>query len=98
MPSIAREQKEFHKSKIRSDDLEDGEWVRTKENRDKGNRWLHSEIIPGLDARKGKLVVIGNPASHGRPPLAAQIVRHRFLEYPLIDKDGACTWPAMYPT
>ncbi len=34
------------------DDPEDGEWVRTKENRDKTDRWLHSEVMPGLDARK----------------------------------------------
>jgi hypothetical protein len=33
--------------------------VRTKENRDKTDRWLHSEVMPGMDARKGKLVVIG---------------------------------------
>jgi hypothetical protein len=24
------------------------------------DRWLHSEIIPGMDVKKGKLVVIGN--------------------------------------
>jgi hypothetical protein len=42
------------------DDPEDGEWIRTKENRDKTARWLHSEVMGGLDARKGKLVVIGN--------------------------------------
>jgi hypothetical protein len=30
------------------DDREDGEWVSTKENRDKTDRRLHSEIIPGL--------------------------------------------------
>jgi hypothetical protein len=42
------------------DDPEDGEWVRTKENRDKTHRWLQAEIMPGMDARKGKLVVIGN--------------------------------------
>ena len=28
------------------DDPEDGEWVRTKENRDKTERWLRSEVIP----------------------------------------------------
>jgi hypothetical protein len=34
------------------DDPEDGEWVRTKENRDKTDRWLHSEIIPALTPAK----------------------------------------------
>jgi phage terminase large subunit-like protein len=82
------------------DDPEDGEWVRTKENRDKTDRWLHSEIMPGLDARKGKLVVIGNllhmDALLSR--LRAPGTGFTVLEFPLIDKDGICTWPAMYPT
>src|SRR5580693_9834500 len=82
------------------DDPEDGEWVRTKENRDKTDRWLHSEIMPGLDARKGKLVVIGNllhmDALLSR--LRAPGTGFTCLEFPLIDKDGKCTWPAMYPT
>jgi predicted phage terminase large subunit-like protein len=82
------------------DDPEDGEWVRTKENRDKTDRWLHSEIMPGLDARKGKLVVIGNllhmDALLSR--LRAPGTEFKVLEFPLLDKDGKCTWPAMYPT
>ena len=82
------------------DDPEDGEWVRTKENRDKTDRWLHSEIVPGMDARKGKLVVIGNllhmDALLSR--LRAPGTGFKCLEFPLIDKDGVCTWPAMYPT
>jgi hypothetical protein len=82
------------------DDPEDGEWVRTKENRDKTDRWLHAEVMPGLDARKGKLVVIGNllhmDALLSR--LKAPGTGFKCLEFPLIDKEGKCTWPAMYPT
>ena len=82
------------------DDPEDGEWVRTKENRDKTDRWLHSEIIPGMDVKKGKLVVIGNllhmDALLSR--LKAPGTGFKTLEFPLIDKNGKCTWPAMYPT
>jgi phage terminase large subunit-like protein len=82
------------------DDPEDGEWVRTKENRDKTDRWLHSEVMPGLDARKGKLVVIGNllhmDALLSR--LKAPGTGFKCLEFPLITDDGVCTWPAMYPT
>ena len=82
------------------DDPEDGEWVRTKENRDKTDRWLHSEIIPGMDVKKGKLVVIGNllhmDALLSR--LKAAGTGFKVLEFPLIDKEGKCTWPAMYPT
>jgi predicted phage terminase large subunit-like protein len=82
------------------DDPEDGEWVRTKENRDKTDRWLHSEIMPGMDARKGKLVVVGNllhmDALLSR--LKAPGSGFKVLEFPLIDEKGICTWPAMYPT
>ena len=82
------------------DDPEDGEWVRTKENRDKTDRWLHSEVMPGLDARKGKLVVIGNllhmDALLSR--LKSPGTGFKCLEFPLIDDKGVCTWPAMYPT
>ena len=82
------------------DDPEDGESVRTKENRDKTDRWLHSEIIPGMDVKKGKLVVIGNllhmDALLSR--LKAPGTGFKILEFPLIDKDGKCTCPAMYPT
>jgi len=82
------------------DDPEDGEWVRTKENRDKTDRWLHSEVMPGMDARKGKLVVIGNLLhmdallSRLKTPGSG----FKVLEFPLIDSKGICTWPAMYPT
>jgi phage terminase large subunit-like protein len=82
------------------DDPEDGEWVRTKENRDKTDRWLHSEIMPGMDARKGKLVVIGNllhmDALLSR--LRAPGTGFKVLEFPLLTNEGICTWPAMYPT
>jgi phage terminase large subunit-like protein len=82
------------------DDPEDGEWVRTKENRDKTDRWLHSEVMPGMDARKGKLVVIGNllhmDALLSRLKTAGS--GFKVLEFPLIDDKGVCTWPAMYPT
>jgi phage terminase large subunit-like protein len=82
------------------DDPEDGEWVRTKENRDKTDRWLHSEIMGGIDARKGRLVVIGNllhmDALLSR--LRAPGTGFKVLEFPLIDATGKTTWPAMYPT
>jgi phage terminase large subunit-like protein len=87
------------------DDPEDGEWVRTKENRDKTARWLHSEIMPGMDARKGKIVLIGNLLHMDAllPRLRGPDSGFKVLEFPLIrDGDGTplerCTWPAMYPT
>ena len=82
------------------DDPEDGEWVRTKENRDKTDRWLKSEVMGGLDARKGKIVVIGNllhmDALLSR--LRAPGTGFKVLEFPLVNEAGECTWPALYPT
>jgi phage terminase large subunit-like protein len=82
------------------DDPEDGEWIRTKENRDKTERWLRSEVIGGIDARKGRLIVIGNllhmDALLSR--LKAPGTGFKVLEFPLINDKGICTWPAMYPT
>lgn len=85
------------------DDPEDGEWVRTKENRDKTDRWLRSEIIPGMDAKKGKLVVIGNLLHMDALIPRLKATGFTTLEFPLIvPGDGPrvtrCTWPAMYPT
>ena len=82
------------------DDPEDAEWVRTKENRDKTDRWLRNEIVGGLDARKGRLVVIGNLLHQDAllSRLKTPGSGFKVLEFPLIDKDGVCTWPAMYPT
>jgi hypothetical protein len=42
------------------DDPEDIEWVRTKENRDKTEQWLNSEVIPGLDKQQRKLIILIN--------------------------------------
>ena len=82
------------------DDPEDGEWVRTKENRDKTDRWLHSEIAGGIDARKGRLIVIGNLLHMNAllSRLRAPGTGFKVLEFPLINAAGVCTWPAMYPT
>jgi predicted phage terminase large subunit-like protein len=85
------------------DDPEDGEWVRTKENRDKSDRWLRAEIMPGMDARKGKLVVIGNLLHMDALLPRLKGTGFKVLEFPLIfDGDGPridrCTWREMYPT
>lgn len=80
------------------DDPEDLEWVRKKENRDKTERWLKSEVIPAMDEREGKLVVIGNQLH--TDALMSRIRKtglFKVLEYALI-QDERCTWPAKYPT
>jgi predicted phage terminase large subunit-like protein len=81
------------------DDPEDLEWVRTKENRDKTEKWLKGEVIPALDEKDGKLIIIGNWLH--TDALLARLKKDetfKVLEYPLIDAQGNVTWPAKYPT
>jgi predicted phage terminase large subunit-like protein len=79
------------------DDPEDLEWVRTKENRDKTERWLRGEVIPAIDESNGRLIVIGNQLH--TDALMARLKRDKTfkqLEYPLV-KDGKITWLGKYP-
>jgi predicted phage terminase large subunit-like protein len=81
------------------DDPEESEWVRTKDNRDKTEKWLKGEVIPALDEKDGKLIAIGNWLH--TDALLARLKKDgtfKLLEYPLIDQDGSVTWPAKYPT
>ena len=81
------------------DDPEDLEWVRTKDNRDKTERWLRAEVIPALNERVGRLVLIGNQL-HSDALLSRMKKDKSFgvLEYSLLDKANRCVWPAKYPT
>ncbi len=81
------------------DDPEDFEWIRTKENRDKTERWLRAEVIPALNERVGRLILIGNQL-HSDALLSRMKNDKGFtvLEYSLINGNGHCTWAAKYPT
>ena len=80
------------------DDPEDLKWVRTKENRDTSERWLRGEVLPGMDERSGRCILIGNNLHNDglMARMRKQPTPFVTLEYPLI-KNGACTWPAKYP-
>lgn len=81
------------------DDPEDAEWARTKENRDKTERWLRQEVLPAIDERSGRCIVIGNLVH--KDCLMARLENDPIfhsLRYALIDAHGRCTWPAKYPT
>lgn len=80
------------------DDPEDAEWARTKENRDKTERWLRQEVLPAIDERTGRCIAIGNLVH--KDCLLARLANDQTFEhlrYPLIDENGKCTWPAKYP-
>jgi len=91
--------REHRPKQVIADDVEDLEWVHSKENRDKTERWLRGEVIPAIDQTMGRLLVIGNHLH--TDALMSRLRKDKsfiHLEYPLVDKDGKCLWPAMYPT
>lgn len=82
------------------DDPEDAEWVKTRDNRNKTDRWMRGEIM-GAMAQDGRIIVIGNwlheDALMGRLKKLSTFLT---LEYPLIKEingDQFVTWPALYP-
>lgn len=89
--------KQFRPKLVVVDDPEDLEWVRTKENRDKTERWLRGEVIPAIDETTGRLIVIGNQLH--TDALMARLKRDKTfkqLNYPLV-KNGKIMWLAKYP-
>lgn len=80
------------------DDPEDVEWVKTRENRNKTDRWMRGEVMGAVDP-EGRIIVIGNwlheDALMGRLKKLGQF---ETLEYPLVTDDSMLTWPALYPT
>lgn len=96
--------RQFRPQVIICDDLEDLEWVKKKENRDKTERWLAGEVIPAQQETGAKLILIGNMLhnngimarmkarkKHGGEPL------FKLLEFALFDEKGKCTWEGKYP-
>ena len=82
-----------------ADDVESLEMVRTKENRDKTDRWLRGEVLPSIDELDGRLIVIGNWLhTDGLMARLKLTGRFKVLEFSLFHEDGSCRWPAKYPT
>lgn len=96
--------RQFRPQVIVCDDLEDLEWVKKKENRDKTERWLVGEVIPAQQETKAKLVLIGN-LLHNNAIMARMKAKKKadgsplfkLLEFALFDKSGKCTWEGKYP-
>lgn len=80
------------------DDPEDAAWVKTKENRNKTDRWMRGEVMGAMDP-DGRLIAIGNWL-HEDALLARlkKLGQFETLEYPLINDEEMLTWPALYPT
>lgn len=91
-------------SLIVADDVEDLDWVRTQENRDKSDRWFRGNVLPSVDEQTGRVVLIGNWLhTDGLMARLKNTGIFTVLEYPLLrEGDGTeierCTWKAKYPT
>jgi predicted phage terminase large subunit-like protein len=91
-------------SLVIADDMEDLDWVRTQENRDKSDRWMRGNVLPSIDERDGRMVIIGNWLhTDGLMARLKNTGIFTELEFPLLrEGDGTeverCTWRAKYPT
>lgn len=85
------------------DDVEDLELVKTKENRDKLWGWLTSEVIPIGDEHT-KYVFVGNMLHEDslmmriKQNILSGQMKGDYKEFPLIDENHRCLWPAKFPT
>jgi len=94
--------KQYRPDLIVCDDIEDLNSTRTKESREKIYNWFNSEILP-LGTTHTPIYVLGNFLHEysivGR--LMSQIASGErdgiFRKYSLLDENGICTWPGMYP-
>lgn len=92
--------RQFRPRLVIVDDPEDSVWVKTKENRDKTEKWMNAEVMGCLDAKSRKLVVLGNLLHTDAllPRMEKRGLFDKILKIPLFRKDGSCAWPSMYPT
>ena len=84
------------------DDIEDLAWVKTRENRNKTDRWMRGEVMGAIDEADGRIIAIGNWL-HEDALMARlkKLPQFTALEFPLIkeiDGEDYVTWPALYPT
>jgi hypothetical protein len=89
---------------IVADDVEDLDWVRTQENRDKSDRWFRGNVLPSVDEHTGRVVVIGNWLhTDGLMARLKNTGIFKVLEFSLLrEGEGTeierCTRKAKYPT
>jgi len=91
-------------SLVVADDVEDLDWVRTQENRDKSNNWFRGTVLGGVEEAEGRVVIIGNWLhTDGLMARLKTTGIFKVLEFSLLrEGDGTeierCTWKAKYPT
>lgn len=83
------------------DDIESVEDIRQKEQRDKTEEWLLSDVMPAMDFDRGKMVLIGNLLH--MDSIMSRMERKctedglgTVQKYPLLRPDGTCVWPERF--
>lgn len=84
------------------DDVEDLDWVQTRPNRNKTDKWMRGEVMGAMDEVTGRIIAIGNWL-HEDALMARlkKLTQFKCLEFPLIkeiDGEEYMMWPALYPT
>ncbi|MCX6739628.1 MAG: hypothetical protein NTZ49_00160 [Candidatus Parcubacteria bacterium] len=85
------------------DDVENSYSVKTKESRDKLYNWFNSEIVP-LGDKQTQTVIIGNLLHEDslmmriKERITSDNLTGKFVEIPIVYKDGKIAWPGKYPT
>jgi hypothetical protein len=96
--------RQYRPALIVADDVEDLDWVRTQENRDKSARWMRGNVLPSIEERDGRMVIIGNWLhTDGLMARLKNTGLFTVLEFSLLrEGEGTeaerCTWKAKYPT
>jgi predicted phage terminase large subunit-like protein len=91
-------------SLVIADDVEDLDWLRTVENRNKSDKWMRGNVMPSIEERRGRLIVIGNWLHmDGLMARLKNTGMFKVIEIPMITPgDGPevdrVTWKAKYPT
>lgn len=83
---------------IIGDDIEERRKLKSKDYRDETEAWIRGDVLQGMD-KKGRFILINNML-HSDSIVARLKKDPSFTnrEYPLLDANGKCTWPALYPT
>lgn len=84
------------------DDIEDAEAVRTLDARNKTANWVRGELF-SAKAKNTRFMIVGNYLHDDsftqrlRRGIPKECKDEVYLHFPLLDDDGKCLWPQMYP-
>lgn len=83
------------------DDIESIEDVRQKEQRDKTEEWLLSDVMPSMNLDIGKMILIGNllhmdSIMRRMEKKCIEEGLGTVQKYPLLNKEGVCVWPEKF--